>query len=85
MSLGFMSTFDSEAKADIVRSALPQAELRKDKFGNWIAKHGDHEGYLNRPGFTGRDVLEFGGQALAFSPATRAGAAITKNFNGVGK
>ncbi len=51
--------------------------LAKDKFDNIILVVNDQPFYINKPGVSGRDLKDMGGQAAMFIPAARvAGAAV---------
>jgi len=51
--------------------------LAKDKFDNIILVINDQPFYINKPGVSGRDLKDMGGQAAMFIPAARvAGAAV---------
>ena len=51
--------------------------LAKDKFDNIILVIKDQPFYINKPGVSGRDLKDMGGQAAMFIPAARvAGAAV---------
>ena len=52
-------------------------ELAQDKFGNFILVVNDEPYYINKPGFSYRDLKDMGGQAAMFTPAALvAGAAV---------
>lgn len=56
---------------------LTGGTLAKDKFDNIILVVNDEPYYINKPGISGRDLKDMGGQAAMFIPAARvAGAAV---------
>lgn len=63
-------TPDPQAQLDILKKNIPGLESRLDQHGNIMLKAPgmDDWAYLNKPGFSGRDVDEFGTQTLATLP-----------------
>jgi len=70
-----------EGQADIFKKAFPDAVLSKDKFGNTIAEMEGQKFYLNRPGFSGQDVDNFGANVAITAPFGMVGGALTKGLN----
>lgn len=68
---------DANAQVDILRANIPGLEVQRDRFGN-VMLRAPGEGvndwtYLNRPGFSRRDIEEFGVGTLATAPFLAVG------------
>ncbi len=61
---------DPKAQLDILRANIPNLETRPDKFGNIMVRAPGMKdfAYLNKPGFSSRDIDELGTQTLATLP-----------------
>lgn len=70
-------TSDPKAQLDILRKAIPGLEARPDKFGNVMVRAPGMKEftYLNKPGFSRRDLEELGAQTVATFPLLAAGGA----------
>ncbi len=71
-SLGLLATGDQEKGVQILRQQIPEATARTDEKGNVIIGLPSGEYALNKPGFSGQDLVRFAAQGLAFTPAGRA-------------
>ena len=78
-AVGFLTTFKPEQQAKILVKQFPDLKFESDEKGNIIvdgAAYGGEKGVLNLPGMSMRDIIQAGGQVLAFTPAGRAGQGV---------
>jgi hypothetical protein len=78
MIAGALSAASDDQLANIAKNALPGATLRKDKFGNTIINHNGEDRYINAPGASKRDFIEFLANILAFIPAGKVASLPAK-------
>jgi hypothetical protein len=87
---GLMMTFDPRKQVAIIARNFPELKFEEDEKGNIVvdaSAYGGEKGFLNMPGISFRDVMQFAGQAAAYTPAARtarAGAAALSNAARVG-
>lgn len=82
-ALGLLTSNDPAAHVDILRKNYPGIQFqqaRSEENGEdyliafWTDENGqEHKGYVNAPGFSGRDASALTAQALAYLPAARFG------------
>lgn len=71
-----MASANEQEQANMA-AKMTGGELAQDKFGNFILVIKDQPFYINKPGVSGRDLKDMGGQAAMFTPAALvAGAAV---------
>jgi hypothetical protein len=65
-----LATPDQEAQVDILAKAIPGLERKEDQYGNIMLKAPGMSdfAYLNKPGMSKRDVMEFGAQTALTAP-----------------
>lgn len=66
IAAGFLSTTDDTERVNIIKQALPDAEVRQDEKGNQIVKVEGKEFLINRPGFSTSDALTATAQLISF-------------------
>ena len=71
MAAGMMFTFDEQDQIDIIKSTLPDANIRVDDGGNAIVSYRGEEGFVNKPDASWRDFASVAGTLLSFTPAFR--------------
>ena len=57
-SLGVLSSPDTQTSLNIIQQQFPESKASQDQYGNPTVIMGGKPYYINRPGFTGRDVAE---------------------------
>ena len=78
-AVGLMTTFDPEREIEIIKKHYPETRFMQDEEGNILidgTAYGGNLGYLNKPGISRRDVMDFGGQMAAFTPAARTAGMV---------
>lgn len=65
-------TPDPYAQADIIRAHIPGAEVEFDEENRPIINIGGERKYINKPGASGRDFLDFAASIAKFLPVTKA-------------
>lgn len=72
IAAGMLSSLHEDDQMEIIKTADPEAEFRRDQKGNVIVKLGSgQEALLNAPGFSTADAMQAAAQILAFVPAAR--------------
>lgn len=78
-ALGMLSAYGAsvtpEQISDIALKVLPGSKASQDSYGNPIINYDGQDFYINRPGLSQADLLQFFTQAAAYTPAARAGLA----------
>lgn len=72
---GFMLSGDEQSRMDIIKEQLPQAEFENVEGGGIIVKLGDDKFWLNKPGFSLQDGMDFGATAAEGAAAIATGGA----------
>lgn len=86
-ALGLLTSNDPAAHVDILRKNYPGIQFRQARseengedylIAFWTDENGqEHKGYVNAPGFSGRDASALTAQALAYLPAARFGQGMS--------
>ncbi|HMN42938.1 MAG TPA: hypothetical protein PKE27_00055 [Povalibacter sp.] len=71
LALGYLTSPNDEARADIIRTVLPDATVIRDSSGAPIISYKGKMGYVNKPGASLRDVLGVGEGIAKYLPAGR--------------
>ena len=69
-----LSTDDKQIQ-DIAVDTLKDAKPKEDKYGNAMVEFGGKDYYVNKPGISTADLFQLTGQAGAYAPSARIGAA----------
>lgn len=67
---------DKEQQADIVRNALPGAEVTQDSHGNYIVDWNGQRGYINKPGIGPLDIASAAGQGGLYAATLASGGEL---------
>ncbi len=79
VAAGLLSSFDPEARKDIIKNAVPGVEFEEFEGTTVVNLPNGQRAVINAPGLSTSDVLAGIGQALAFVPAGRI-ASFGKNL-----
>lgn len=81
LATGFMLNAKPEARIDMIRKTLPEAQISRDMRGNVLVEYKGETAFLNRPGADIRDVEDISGDVLKFLPAGKV-ASVPGNLGG---
>ena len=73
---GYISTADEKELSNIIKKAVPGASVKSDKFGNAIINYRKKDYYVNKPGFSEVDALQFTADIAAFAPLAKVASAL---------
>lgn len=68
---GILTSAEPAQIADVAEKALPGAKRSRDRFGNLMIRYRGRRFYVNKPGVSRTDLIQFLAQTLAFLPAGR--------------
>lgn len=73
---GYLTSAEPDQIVGIVRRALPEADVSRDRFGNPMVRWGDQTYYINRPGVSGADAYKLVADIAAFGRLNRLVSAL---------
>lgn len=73
---GRLLNADDQAAVDIIRKQVPEAEFATAEDGAAVVRGNPQEPwrYINQPGLSGQDAVNFAGEAAKFAPAAKVAA-----------
>lgn len=75
LGLAFSTTPDPESRKDIIQKAIPGTEFATDEEGNTIIRlPSGQESFLNKPGLSTQDFVDFASDVVKFLPSARFAA-----------
>ena len=73
---GYISTADEKELANIIKKAVPGATVKTDKFKNPIIRYREKDYYVNKPGFSEVDAMQFVTDVATFAPAAKVASGL---------
>jgi hypothetical protein len=73
---GYISTADEKELASIIKKAVPGATVKTDKFKNPIIRYREKDYYVNKPGISEVDSMQFVADVAAFAPAAKVASGL---------
>jgi len=74
ITAGLMLSFDPKDQIDIIKNALPDAQISQDNKGNTFIEYQGQKSVLNKPGFSAQDAVASFGNFLNFLPIGKVAA-----------
>lgn len=71
LAAGYLTSAEPDQMVGIIRRALPEAEISRDRFGNPMVRWQGTNYYINQPGVSGADMFKLVGDIAAFGRLSR--------------
>lgn len=81
LAAGYLTSAEPDQMVGIIRRALPEAEISRDRFGNPMVRWQGTNYYINQPGVSGADMFKLVGDIAAFGRLSRL-VSMIPSFSG---